>query len=112
MPENERAKAVFFGNNYGEAAAIDYFGPSLGLPSAISGHNQYGYWGPRGYSGDVVVSIGFTQEFLRESFDDVQLASTVSPLHAMPEETNLHIYICRKPKAPLAAMWPRFKYLQ
>jgi hypothetical protein len=112
LPAKDRAQAAILAYNYGEAAAIDYFGPSFGLPSAISGHNQYGYWGPRGYSGDVVVSIGFTQEFLQESFDDVQLALTVSPLHAMPEETNLHVYICRKPKASLAAMWPRFKYLQ
>jgi hypothetical protein len=112
LPPADRAQAAILAYNYGEAAAVDYFGSSLGLPSAISGHNQYGYWGPRGYSGNVIVSIGFTREFLRESFDDVQLASTVSPLHAMPEETNLHVYVCRKPKAPLAAMWPRFKYLQ
>ena len=39
---------MFFGNNYGEAAAIDVFGRRLGLPPAISGHNNYYIWGPQG----------------------------------------------------------------
>lgn len=111
LPPAERGQAAVLAHNYGEAAAIDYFGPRLGLPVAISGHNQYGFWGPRGYTGDVVVAIGFTESRLRESFDEVQLAATVSPLHAMPEESNLGIFICRRPKASLEAMWPQFKYL-
>lgn len=111
LPPTERTQAAILAHNYGEAAAIDYFGPRLGLPLAISGHNQYGFWGPRGYSGDVVVAIGFTEERLRQSFADVQLAATISPLHAMPEESDLHIYICRQPRASLQTMWPQFKYL-
>lgn len=35
LPPADRAKAVIFANNYGDAAAIDYYGPSLGLPKAI-----------------------------------------------------------------------------
>src|SRR5437764_3193203 len=38
--------AVIFTSNYGEAGAIDRYGPSLGLPTAYSGHNAFGYWGP------------------------------------------------------------------
>ncbi len=51
LPPEDRARAVFFGNNYGEAAAIDVFGRRLGLPPAISGHNNYYLWGPRGHAG-------------------------------------------------------------
>src|SRR4029077_576189 len=42
----ERARAVVFGQNYGEAAAVDVLGARLGLPHAISGHNSYWMWGP------------------------------------------------------------------
>ena len=38
LPENERADAVFFGRNYGEAAAVDILGPQYGArpPSAAT----------------------------------------------------------------------------
>jgi len=97
--------------NYGEASAIDYFGPKLGLPPAISGHNQYGFWGPRGYSGNVVIAIGYKEVILRQSFSDVQAAAAISPKHAMPEESGLTIFICRQPKAPLQQLWPGLIWL-
>ena len=58
LTPDERKQAVFLGNNYGEAAAIDVFGRSLGLPPAISGHNNYYLWGPRGHDGSVVIRLG------------------------------------------------------
>ncbi len=111
LPPADRAQAAILAKNYGEASAIDYFGPKLGIPSAISGHNQYGFWGPRGYSGNVVVAIGFTETFLRQSFSDVQPTVTISPLHAMPEESNLTIFVCRQPKATLQQLWRSLVWL-
>jgi len=111
LPVTDRPQTAILAHNYGEAAAIDYFGPKLGLPLAISGHNQYGFWGPRGYSGNVVIAIGFTDVYLRQFFADVHLATTISPLHAMPEESNLAVFICRQPKAALEQAWPRISYL-
>jgi 4-amino-4-deoxy-L-arabinose transferase-like glycosyltransferase len=111
LPASERSQAAILAKNYGEASAIDYFGPKLGLPFAISGHNQYGFWGPGSYSGNAVVAIGFTQPYLQQFFADVQSAITISPTHAMPEESNLTIYVCRQPKAPLQQLWPRLIWL-
>ena len=111
LPLADRSQAAILAKNYGEASAIDYFGPKLGLPLAISGHNQYGFWGPRGYSGDVVVAIGYPQVALQQWFAEVQATNTISPPHAMPEESNLTIYICRQPKAPLQQLWPQLVWL-
>jgi hypothetical protein len=58
LPPADRAKAVFLGLDYGEAAAIDIFGPPLGLPPAISGHNNYALWGPQGHDGSVLIVLG------------------------------------------------------
>src|SRR3546814_5415372 len=49
LPEVERARTAIYANNYGEAGAINRYGPAYGLPTAISGINSY--WA-RGY-GDV-----------------------------------------------------------
>src|SRR5262249_36771603 len=58
LPPQDRAKAAFFGRNYGDAAAIDVYGARLGLPPAISGHNNYYLWGPRGHDGSVIITLG------------------------------------------------------
>lgn len=111
LPGEEQKRTAILAYNYGEAGAVDYFGPKFGLPRAICGQNQYGYWGPRGYSGDSVIAIGFTAGRLQEFFGEVTPLATVSPAHALPEESNLTIYLCRKPRANLTAAWKEWMYL-
>src|SRR5205823_4997724 len=45
LTSEERASCAIVTGNYGEAGAIDRFGPRLGLPPARSGHNNYWLWG-------------------------------------------------------------------
>jgi len=111
LPAADQSRAALLAYNYGEAGAIDYFGKHYGLPKAISGHNQYGYWGPRGASGEVVIAIGFSKSRLDQSFADVQLFEVIRPAYALPEESGLTIYICRHPRQDLADSWPAWRYL-
>jgi Dolichyl-phosphate-mannose-protein mannosyltransferase len=111
LPVQDRKKCAVLAYNYGEAAAIDYLGPAQGLPKAISGHNQYALWGPRGYSGDEVIAIGFSQEQLRDIFDEVNPAMRVTSQYAIPEEANLTIYLCGKPRKKLPDIWAKLKWL-
>jgi len=109
-PEDQR-HATLLAYNYGEAGAIDYLGKHHGLPKAISGHNQYGYWGPRGATGEIVIAIGFPKSRLDQSFSDVRPFETVSAAYALPEESDLTIYVCRQPRQPLSSSWPQWMYL-
>jgi dolichyl-phosphate-mannose-protein mannosyltransferase len=111
LPAADRADCAILGGNYGEAGAIDYYGPALGLPHALSGHNSYFFWGPRGYSGACVIIFGERSEEFIKLFGDVQLAATITSPHAMPNEQSVPVYVCRKPIAPLAVLWPRFKMI-
>jgi hypothetical protein len=111
LPESERAQAVVLAYNYGEASAINLFGSKLGLPRAISGHNQYGLWGPGAMTGQVAVAIGYSELQLRQFYDEVSPEASVSPQYAMPEETQLTIFVCRRPKRSLQESWPAWKYL-
>jgi hypothetical protein len=111
LPAVDRHHAALLAHNYGEASAIDYFGSRYGLPRAISGHNQYGLWGPRDYTGDVVVAIGFTEARLRQSFGEVVPSAQLSPRYAIPEETKLTVYVCRGPKESLRSSWSQWRYL-
>ena len=111
LPESQRADCAILGGNYGEAGAIDYYGPKLGLPKAISGHNAYFYWGPRNYSGVCVILFGENAERTKRLFGEVREAARILNPYGMPGEINLPVYICRKPEAPLATLWPQFKMI-
>jgi hypothetical protein len=108
LSEEERSKAMVLTGNYGQAGAIDFYGPELGLPKAISGHQNYYLWGLRGYSGEVVITIGMRSEVLRRYFEEVDYAGQTYHLYAMAYE-NTPVYICRKPKVPLRDVWEDFK---
>ena len=111
LPEAERPSCAILAGNYGEAGAIDYYGPRLGLPKAIGGHNSYFYWGPREYSGACVILFGEGSAEFKNYFGEVQQAAAVPNPLGMPSEQDVAIYICRKPKAPLRELWPHFKLI-
>src|SRR5215469_2527861 len=111
LPADEQAGCAIFGGNYGEAGAIDYYGPRLGLPKAIGGHNSYFDWGPRNYSGACVIMTGENSGRYKRFFREARLVATVPNPHGMPIEQNVPVYLCRMPLAPLAVLWPNFKMI-
>jgi len=112
LPAKDRARAVFFGNNYGEAAAIDVFGRRLGLPPAVSGHNNYYLWGSRGHDGSVIIIIGGSTRHYAKLFRSSQIAGWIISPYAMPYETNKPIYVLRGMKVPLETYWPQVKHYE
>jgi len=106
-PEEQQRTAIY-GNNYGQAAAIDFFGPKYGLPKAISGHQNYFLWGPRHYTGEIVILLGELESEAREQFDSVTVAATLNNPHAYRYE-NRPILLCRGLKWNLQTGWPRVK---
>jgi hypothetical protein len=110
LPPEERSEACVLTGNYGEAGAIDFFGAKYGLPKAISGHNSYYLWGPRGCSGETVVSVGVPRKRLEEVFGRIEQTDTVRCHYCMPDEDDLPVYVCRNPKLPFEEAWPRFKH--
>jgi hypothetical protein len=108
-PEDEKRAAIFC-QNYGEAGAIDFLGPKLGLPSAISGHQNYFLWGPGDWTGEVVLVLDTDDEDERKLFASVQdLGQIVSSPWAMPFERRNHIFLCRDLKGSVHEIWPRLK---
>src|SRR5438034_740505 len=108
-PGDEKRAAIFC-QHYGEAGAIDFLGPTLGLPSPISGHQNYFLWGPRDWNGEVVLVLDTDDEDERKLFASVQdLGQIVSSPWAMPFERRTHIFLCRDLKTSVQEFWPRVK---
>jgi hypothetical protein len=108
LPPEERTKAAIVARNYGEAGAIDFFGPNYGLPKAISGHQNYYLWGPRNYTGEVLILLGMPKEDT-DLCKSVEESEKVGHPYAMDYE-HYTILICRDLKGGLQENWPKVKH--
>ncbi len=109
LPPSDRELACVFGQNYGQAGAIDFFRKDYDLPPAISGHNSYFIWGPGDCTGEVLIVIEDEQEQLEQIFEEVTLADRFTCRDCMPYENNKPIWICRGPRVSLETVWPQVK---
>jgi len=111
LPPAQRAQAVVVASNYGEAAAVDFFGGDYGLPPAISGHNNYWLWGTHGYSGNVIIDVngdcGATT--LPGLFRVARLAARSNPPWVISYEQNIPISVCTGIRMPLSQLWAKLR---
>ena len=112
LTPEEKAKCAIIGNNYGEAGAIDFFGPTYNLPRAISGHNNYWLWGPRGATGEVVIRLGGSLPAMQESYSEVIQAGIFEDPYCMPYENNMPVWIFKRRHTPLKDDWAEFKHYE
>lgn len=110
LPAEERAQVAILGHFYGQAGAIDHFGPPLGLPKAISGHHSYWYFGTRGYHGRNVIFMDMPKTHLEKHCASVTLVGErASPL--MREDHNYAIYHCRGLDYDITTEWEHFRHI-
>jgi hypothetical protein len=109
LPPDQKAQATIVAGNYGEAAAIDFFGKQYGLPPALSGHNNYWIWGTRGYTGNVLIDVGGDCGAKEHFFRTSRLAATLVNPWGEVYEQNLPIMLCTGIAKPLDTIWPSLK---
>jgi 4-amino-4-deoxy-L-arabinose transferase-like glycosyltransferase len=102
---------VIFTQNYGEAGAVDLFGPAHGLPRAYSGHNGFSQWGaPAGSQGPVLL-LGFGPADSAGYFRDCSVAATITNAAGVHnQEYAGPVLVCAAPRAPWAQIWPRLTH--
>ena len=107
LPAEGRAHMGILTTNYGEAGAVNLYGPQYGLPHAISGVNSF--W-EKGYGDpppEVVIVLGMSRESVDKKFAACQLAAhSWNRFQVQNEETVEHpdIFVCRG----LLQSWPDF----
>ena len=107
LPPGDRAQTVVMAQNYSEAAAIEFLSePKIPV---ISGHNQYFLWGPRGYTGDIVICVGGNCDSAARQFRTCSLEARLEAPWIQPSEYDMPIMLCRGIKKPLSELWPLTK---
>jgi hypothetical protein len=109
LPPAEREKAGIYASNYGEAGAIDFFGPQYGLPKSISPHQSYFLWGPRQYTGEILILLGSRKADAEKNCESVEEKTTVDHPYSDSYE-KYKILVCRRTKKPLREIWPDLKH--
>ncbi|MDX6677348.1 MAG: hypothetical protein QOE31_1400 [Solirubrobacteraceae bacterium] len=108
----DAARAVILTQNYGEAGAIDRYGPALGLPHAYSGHNAYGDWGPPPDRSTPVIVVGLQPRAIAAHLRGCRIAARIDDHAAIDnEEQGRTVAICRAPRHPWSREWPLLRHL-
>jgi len=112
IPSDEREATAILTGNYGDAGAVNLYGPALGLPPAISGVNSH--WA-RGY-GDppprTLIVLGFRRDAAERLFERCEPAGRVINRYGVRnEETRDHpeIFVCREPRRPWPELWAELR---
>ncbi len=117
LPARQRASAVIFASNYGEASAINILGQGTDLPQAVSGHNTYWWWGPGNPRATTVVAVmpglmdgSGDAAYLSKFFTSVRAVATLSnPYGLHNQEWHGHVYLCTGPRHPWGQMWRQLR---
>jgi len=109
IPAADRSDCGIFAQDYGQAGAIDFFGRRQGLPPALSGHQTWFLWGPRGYSGNCMIVVDDRREVLEGLWEHVEYVGT-SADNPYALEKQIDVFICKGAKfGTLAQLWPQLK---
>ena len=106
LPASQRPSATLLASNYGEAGAVDRFGPADGLPRAYSGHMSFWYWGPPPASATTAIVVGYPRGRLGFC-GSVRLATRLNNHEQISDdEQGAPVWICRNLRASWRAIWP------
>jgi len=110
LPREERLRTIVFGQNYGEASAMEFYKNKYPIPRVISSHNSYWTWGYPEIENPVFIIIGGKQEDHLEDFDYVEEAAVHTAEYSMPYENNISIFIAKNLKVKLQDVWNNIKH--
>jgi 4-amino-4-deoxy-L-arabinose transferase-like glycosyltransferase len=108
LTPEERERAVLYGDNYGQAGALDLYGRRLGLPPVVSLAGSFYLFGAGDRPGEVLVFLGTDPEDLRElQCRSLEMPARVTNQWAVPGEDDVPVVVCRGPGTTLQEIWRR-----
>jgi hypothetical protein len=110
LPPEEQGRTGILTGNYGEAGALNLYGPQLALPHAMSLTNSFWYRGYDPREPQTVIVVGFDLDEGNELFESCHAAArNGNPFGVENEESRDHpdILLCRNLRMPWPVYWGR-----
>jgi hypothetical protein len=105
-------RPVIFTENYGEAGAIDRYGPARGLPAAYSGHNAFADWGPPPDRPSQVIVVGLAPARVEKHFRGCRVAARIENDAGIDnDERGQPVVVCAGTRAPWSRIWSALRHL-
>ena len=110
LPAAQRRRTTILAGNYGEAGAIERYGPGVGLPQAYSGANNFWLWGPPPAADTAAIAVNVDPALLRREFAHVRHVATFwNGLGVSDDEQGAQIFIATGLRSSWAQAWPAFR---
>jgi hypothetical protein len=108
LPARERGDGAILAENYGEASALEFYGPGRGLPRILSGHLSWQYWRPETLPQRFALLVGFSSIGTTRLCSSSRILATIdNPWHLDNEERGRTITACRL-RRPLGRLWKQY----
>ncbi len=112
LPGAERESVIVLTGSYGEAGAIDRFGPANGLPPAHSPHNSYADFRQPQDDDATVVAVRFTTSHLAPYFERCEQVAEVDNGRDIDNEVQgTPILVCRGLRGTWEDVWDELRFL-
>ena len=113
LSPEDQARVVFYAPSYGQAGALEHFGPSRGLPArVICRHNSYWMWS-KGRSGpQVLIAVDANPRDLELAFAEHALVRTHHCDYCMSWRNDARIEVARGLRVPWGAAWETTKHYE
>ncbi|HEY7016709.1 MAG TPA: glycosyltransferase family 39 protein [Streptosporangiaceae bacterium] len=110
LPASQRQRTTILTGNYGEAGAIERYGPGLGLPPVYSGANNFWLWGPPPAPDTAAIAVNVDPALLRREFTRVRRVATFwNGLGVSDDEQGAEVFVATGLRSSWAQAWPAFR---
>ncbi|HET7815736.1 MAG TPA: glycosyltransferase family 39 protein [Candidatus Baltobacteraceae bacterium] len=112
LPPAVRTQTTVYADTYGDAAALELFGPDMGLPQPISAQNQYYLWGRHGSDMRTLLVVGASQyALLKQLYGSVNQIAVYRDDYRWAAEGPTPIYLCTQPRLSADETWRRLRWM-
>ena len=110
LPGPQRRRTTILTGNYGEAGAIDRYGPGLGLSPVYSGANNFWLWGPPPATDTAAIAVNVDPALLRREFTRVRRVATFwNGLGVSDDEQGAEVFVATGLRSSWTQAWPAFR---
>jgi hypothetical protein len=112
VPLEERARLGILAGNYGEASAINVYGPEYNLPRAISGMDSFWLWGYGDPPPETVIVLGLAPSDASSLFETCSIVGANRNSYGIQNiesQYNPDILLCRHLRQPWDQFWKSFQ---